>query len=251
MIGPGSLHFAGQLTCAIKSDTHESSVLQATAWRHSANTARRSLQRLRDAAGRDPTAACATESQNTAVQVAAYADTHVLVQKLEAAGRTETAFKVLDDASSRAAEVADMLGLDAAVAERLLRDACADIASSAEGAAAAAARMPTGGAVLRDDEASASEAAAQHGDDGASDGAKAQGQRVRGAAGVDGDKASSPVAATDTAAGGPAQQETAMAGVSSGDQHDKGAAGALRPLQQRACVHGPLHPRSVRDWLDA
>jgi DNA repair ATPase RecN len=71
------------------------------------------------------------------MQVAAYADTHILVRKHDSDGRAETAFQVLDDASSRVGEVADMLGLDAAVAERLLQEARDDVAASATAAASA------------------------------------------------------------------------------------------------------------------
>ena len=73
----------------------------------------------------------------TGMQVAAYADTHILVRKHDSDGRAETAFQVLDDASSRVSEVADMLGLDAAVAERLLQEARDDVAASATAAASA------------------------------------------------------------------------------------------------------------------
>ena len=64
----------------------------------------------------------------TCVQVAAHADRHVLVEKEMHGERPRTAFRVLEGRGERVAEVADMLGLDAAVAEDML-----DTAQSMDG----------------------------------------------------------------------------------------------------------------------
>lgn len=64
----------------------------------------------------------------TCVQVAAHADRHVLVEKEMHGERPRTAFRVLEGRGERVAEVADMLGLDANVAEDML-----DTAQSMDG----------------------------------------------------------------------------------------------------------------------
>jgi hypothetical protein len=57
------------------------------------------------------------------MQVAAYADHHILVSKAMHDGRADTNFRVLEDRQSRVAEVATMMDVDTAVAEKLLKHA--------------------------------------------------------------------------------------------------------------------------------
>lgn len=54
------------------------------------------------------------------MQVAAYAERHILVEKTMHEERPLTGFRVLDTREARVAEVADMLGLDPTVAEDML-----------------------------------------------------------------------------------------------------------------------------------
>jgi hypothetical protein len=70
-------------------------------------------------------------------QVAAYADTHILVRKSVDNERTETTFTSLEDTGSRVAEVAAMLDLEMPVAQRLVEQARFDVTQSAAMAAAA------------------------------------------------------------------------------------------------------------------
>jgi DNA repair ATPase RecN len=57
------------------------------------------------------------------VQVAAYAERHILVEKSMHDERPRTGFRVLETREERVAEVADMLGLDTDVAEGMLNSA--------------------------------------------------------------------------------------------------------------------------------
>jgi DNA repair ATPase RecN len=58
-----------------------------------------------------------------AVQVAAYAEHHVLAEKAMQGDRPLTTFRALASREARVAEIADMLGLDAPVAHTMLADA--------------------------------------------------------------------------------------------------------------------------------
>jgi hypothetical protein len=62
------------------------------------------------------------------MQVAAYADHHILVSKSVRDGRADTRFEVLQSGPTRIAEIAAMMDVDAAVAEKLLEQARADVA---------------------------------------------------------------------------------------------------------------------------
>lgn len=57
------------------------------------------------------------------MQVAAYAERHILVEKTMQEDRPHTHFRQLVSRAERVAEVAEMLGLDASVAEDMIDSA--------------------------------------------------------------------------------------------------------------------------------
>ena len=68
------------------------------------------------------------DQRRSLMQVAAYADHHVLVEKHMDGDRPVTTFRTLREHSERVGEVAAMMDLDAAVAGRLVAQAAQDIA---------------------------------------------------------------------------------------------------------------------------
>ena len=197
----------------------------------------------------------------SAVQVAAYADRHILVEKGDDAGRATTGFTPLLDAASRTAEVASMLDLDHSVARQLLDSAQADIGASQHAAAAPA---PEGGHAGPDadagDRALASRAAAPHAGSSAQRSADAALQSGVHASGSDGEQlpfkqdASSTAAPFQTHADGdaasaspdPAAPAAAAGDVGTAHSASSGKRADTPTLQQDA-QHGMLAGAAQHD----